>query len=201
MRELDERVEQLYSLARAGKCDVWRPSRVACAIFGPHAIALVPHQAQLGRLVGRRIYVRAGLPTQIEEWIIGHELGHYALSLTGREGLEAECDYIGAAIQMRRSIFAARMREVRHDFRTLAIDFATTQTSAAMRVGEISNRPIAVLTPTRVYTRGELAGMAAEHVRRLSAAPDVRKTELTDAPHRTALDASRHLRGKSSNPD
>jgi len=198
IQALESDVEKIYRLARSRKRDAWPPSRLAVTILGPTAIALVPGQLQLGRLVGSQIRVRAGLPAAITQWVIGHELAHFVRgpSCAGPDE-ETACDYIAAAVQMRWHVFAARLREVGHDYRQLALDFGTTETSAALRIGEVTGRPIAVVLPARVYARGELASMPDDRVRTLAAAPwpGVRKVRITDArDERTALDATRLLR-------
>jgi hypothetical protein len=193
VQELDEQVEQLYRLARGRAGEVWTPSRLAVAILGHQAIAVVPGLPQLGMLLGRQIRVREGLLPAIEEWAIGHELGHLIRGSTSSSQAEEDaCNYIGAAIQMRRAPFAKRFREVGNDYVRLARDFGTTETSAVMRIGEVTGRPVAVVLRHRIYARGELATLPERSVRALAFNPwpGVQKVELTDSRERLAVDAT-----------
>lgn len=74
-----------------------------------------------------------------------------------REGLadcEEAADYIGAAIQAPRQAFRARLRAVGQDMTQLALPFAITETSAALRLGEVEGLPLAVVAPKSVRVRG-----------------------------------------------
>lgn len=187
--ELEECVDRIYSRAGAGKHDVWHPSRLAIAVG--LAIHVVPGLYELGRLVNHQlIEVREGLPQWVTEWIIGHELAHFIRgSRHGDAREEAACDYIAAAIQMRRRVFIKRARELKRDIGQLAFDFAVSETSAALRLGETSGRAIAVVTRHRTYARGELAKATPSDLRTWAEEghPDIRRALLGDDPSRTLL--------------
>lgn len=136
------------------------------------------------------IAIRRGLPFPIEEHTIGHELGHWILQREGLSPLDVEgaCDYIGAAIQAPRDLFA---RVAHLSIRELARDFSITETSAALRVGEVTGRPVAVVAPERLRTRGEAFDWPPEESLRRSSRraqlPGLAKTRIFDAARRFAL--------------
>lgn len=187
-------VERIYREAGAGPDDVWRPSRIARALFGPDVLYLVPDvpgHAQLTRMHGGPVIaVRKGLSPAYRDHAIAHELGHWALELEGvphDEHTENACDFIGAALITRRRPFA---RVARHDYRQLALDFRTTETLVALRVGEVLNEPVAVVSPHLVRARGE--GWRSLQTIRLYAhetPAGLVKVRLHDEPQRVALHA------------
>lgn len=188
--ELDRLVEDLYARAHAGPWDVWRPSKLARALLGPTSLVLVPHLrelAQVSMVLGQSVIaVRSRLPAPIREWAIGHELGHWA-GLTD----ETECDYVGAAIQMRRRPFLNAQNSDRDAWLTHASRFCVTTTSAVLRAGETEGRPFVVVTPGRVYARGEAEWPAESTLRmwaRRGGGPGVRAAKLPDDPKRVVLE-------------
>jgi len=145
------------------------PSRIARRLFGDGSVMRIPNMRAMASLsmVGDAhvIAVRKSLPIEIAEHAVGHELGHWILNRNGYVGedIEAACDFIGAAIQARRKAFSRRVREVGHDFRQLSLDFEITETSAALRYGEVTGCPIAVLSPKAVRVRGSEWTWGEEH--------------------------------------
>jgi Zn-dependent protease with chaperone function len=181
-------VETLYRRARAGPGEVWRPSKMALALFGAPGVVFRAGIPELGWLArrgaSRVVVVQGGLSRPILEWVVGHELGHWVRGSAHGDPLEElRCDYIGAAIQMRRAVFLARAKAVKGNLAQLAFDFGTTQTSAALRLGELTARGVAVVLPERIYTRGSLTNEPHERLRRWSElpAPGLRRAVLTDA--------------------
>lgn len=184
-------VEELYRRARAAPGEVLWPSSLARRLPEIRGVVRVKGLHVLGRLVnGELIEVQDGLLAPIEEWIVGHELGHFIRgSNHGDPREEIICDYIGAAIQMRKRVFVKRAKEVGGDLRQLAIDFGVTQTSAAMRLGETRGQAIAVVTRSRVYARGELQKTHEGQLREWAryGHPSIRRALLEDDPSRTLL--------------
>lgn len=181
-------VERLYAKALAGPAEVWRPSKMALVLFGSPGVVFRAGIPELGWLArrgsSRVVVVQGGLSRPILEWVVGHELGHWIRgSAHGDPAEELACDYIGAAIQMRRSVFLARAKAVRGNLAQLALDFGTTQTSAALRLGELTTWGVAVVLPDRIYTRGSLAKEPPEKLRQWSRSglPGLRRAVLTDA--------------------
>lgn len=195
-REYDELVERIYRDAGCTTDDPRRPSYLARRILGPEAIVIIPGLPQLARtaLRGKRtfILVRAGLPATIEEWLAGHELIHvYRPNATPGELEEAICDYGGAALQMPHAVYRQRAQEVERSWAQLAHDFEVTQTSAAMRFGEVENAAVAIVTPRRIYRRGYDADDKTLRELSINGGPGVRRVLLSDSRQRAALDVEK----------
>ncbi len=186
---LEAIVEELYGRAGAERGDVWLPSQIARKLGirltrTPNAIA----RGALGRLGDTPVVsVRAGLPRAIEEWTIGHELGHW-MGLTRDE--ELACDFVGAAVQMRRRPFLRALNEHRDEWHRLGPLFRATSTSAALRAAELEERALAVVTPSRVYPR--LIQLSDLEIRRLArvGGPGLARTRLVDDRRRVVLEAT-----------
>lgn len=191
--DLETLAEAVYRLADWPDDESARPHQLAIRLFGPHAVRAVPNlieHASISALGDRTIIaVRKSLPKEYSRHAIAHELAHW---ICDREGvtcnsgdeLEVVCDYVGAAIHMRRGPFRRRIRDVGHEPRQLALDFGATATSAALRIGETDGVPLAVVTPSSVRARGPDswqwpdAGTIRAWTRR--DVPGVRKVALED---------------------
>lgn len=147
----------------------------------------------LGKVAGKTVIaVRASLPFARRQHVVGHELGHLLLAREGvpvEEQREEWCDYIGAAIQMPRAIFRRRAREAQCNWTQLALDFHVTETSAALRVAEVSGDPMAVVCPHRVYARGEAQWPEETTLRRWArhGGPGIKTARLWDDRRRTVV--------------
>lgn len=174
--------------------------RLARALLGASAIQRGPRPLHTTAALVRvgddwRIVLRRGLPTTYALFAIAHELGHWLL---GRHGLHVEdeeraADYLGGALLAPRRAFMAARRLVGEDLTALADAFATTETGAALRLGEVTGKPLAVVAPSMVRVRGpkEWAWPDESTLRRWARrpAPWLRKTILVDDPRRVVLDA------------
>lgn len=185
--ELDGIVEEIYGRAGAGPDDAWTPTKLARALG-----------VQLEREVGlpcRGVFLpgppptirtRSGLPRAIEEWTRGHELGH----MFGIEAWhERECDYVGAALQMRRRPFLRALAQHGDAWHVLARLFGVTSTSAALRAAELEGRALAVVTPQRVYPRAIYLPDRAIRTLALHGGPGIVRAPLEDDRKRIVLEA------------
>lgn len=145
---IERLVEDVCDRAGLDKFECPNPSEVARKL-GLSVVA-VRGLRTLGRTYDGVIEVRASLPCEISEWVIGHEIGH-----TAGLSRERDCDYFGAALQMRRAAFSAAVKAIGLDWEQLAALFGATPASVALRAGELFSVPIAVVTPSGVYARGE----------------------------------------------
>lgn len=121
--------------------------------------AIIRAGACLATLNGvRTICVRRGAVGNELRWLVAHELGHLALERERYVGEDVErlADAIAAAIiAPRRAVQRAR-REIGPAFVELGAAFGATPTSAALRWGEVTGEPVAVLAPARpVRVRGD----------------------------------------------
>ncbi len=186
--DLELVVEDLYRRAGASDADAWLPSRLARVLLG-RPVLTVPNlkaYASLSRVQDRDVIaVRRTLPSAIAEWAIGHELAHWA----GVED-EREANYVGAAILLRRRPFLRALYATEGDWAELAETFGTTSTSAVLRAGELEGRPLAVVTPARVYARGRAEWPDEGTLRRWArqGGPGVRRAKLRDDPRRVVLE-------------
>lgn len=196
----EQLVEEGYR--RAGIKDpsaVLLPGQLIRMRFGAESIAIVPgfewkaSVARSGR--GRVFSVSAELSLLERRFCLSHELAHVVCEEAGFTGpnLEEMCDYIGAAFQTRRKPFSNRVREVGANFRQLALDFGTTESWIALRYGEVTRQPLALVAPKTVRVRGRVWEWGTiDNVRRMAlhGARGVAKASLSDDPARVALLAS-----------
>ncbi len=170
--------------------------------LGPKAIErlhLVGNPAEVSRVGdGYRIALRHGLPPMHERWLLCHELGEWRLKMLGYDRsaeVEQTADAIAAALVLPRDAFRAALREHGRSFSRLAQYFMTTQTSAALRVGEVTGDFVAVVAPTHIHVRGDaelvvppehqLRGLA--NAKRLPRGAPVKRYPLTDDRRRRVL--------------
>lgn len=97
---------------------------------------------------------RASQPPASLRHTKAHELGHWAARVNGLEDTEANADLTAAAILMPPAAFRRRLRAVGIDPRQLALPFKVSETSAALRLGELERMPLALVAPATVRVRG-----------------------------------------------
>lgn len=113
------------------------------------------------------VAIRASLRGPERAFTVAHELGHWALQRFGvrtldRDQEEQWASALGACLLMPRRAFVGALTELEFDhlrnlcFAELGARFNVTQAAAALRLGETTGTPVAVVTPARVYGRGEL---------------------------------------------
>jgi len=192
--ERDNAASYLYRLARRDPHSPPGPVTLAIDLLERSDAVLEVDPSEVwghGELVpdGVRwqIHVSNALDPERFDFTVAHELAEWYLKRIGIRptdpvAKERCCDGIAAALIAPREAFQDSVREHGDDFADLAYDFRVTQTCAALRFGEVSNEPLAVVGPTvRVRGRAWRWGTDAD-VRRLAAAarPGLRKTQLTD---------------------
>lgn len=190
---------EIYQRAGVDPAEPEGPGALALALFGREAVAYVaPHRlvrdAAGGTLNGRwRIAVRRDLPPERETHAIAHEIAEWHLRRTCSERVERMADRLAAALVAPREALASVLRDVGEDYPAIARTFVTTQTSAAMRVAEVTGRPRVVVTRSWVFVRGRpwVWGASLEEVRALARSrarhPGLTRTRLRDRPERVVL--------------
>lgn len=190
--DLEGMADAVCALAGVDDEDQLYPSAIAKRLFGPGAVVASQGLRARGRLSLvdglHSITVRASLRREQMEHTVGHELGHWILRRYGVSEdpqVEIACDFIGAALVARRGIFrrAYRTRSIEQ----LAFDFGTTETLAALRIGETIGTPIAVISPQVVRVRGDVWEWPSEIEIRRGAPTGLKKTSFRDDPKRFAL--------------
>jgi len=172
--------------------------RIARLELGPDAIVRAPltisgPAATFWHKGLRRIAVKRGLAPPYLRFVVGHELGHHLLEREGYVGddIEAACDYLGAALMAPRAAVIAIYREHGLDFGAAASVAGSTQTWAALRLGEVLSMPLAAVSPQLVRVRGPEAWVWPEE-RTIRAwarrpGPGLRRVPITDGRGRLAL--------------
>lgn len=134
--------------------------QIARLLLGAHAIVrpalMIGAPAALIVVDGaRRIAIKKSVPLRYARFFVGHELGHLLLEEEGYVGedIEACCDYLGAALMAPRPAVRALQGAFGFDLPGIAEAVGSTQTWAALRIGEVLRVPLAVVAPT-IRVRG-----------------------------------------------
>ncbi len=172
------------------------PGQLIRLRYGVDSIAIVSGfewKASVTRVGRGRVFsVSDALSVLERRFCLSHELAHVVCEEAGFTGpnLEEMCDYIGAAFQTRLKPFSRRARELGANFRQLALDFGTTESWAALRFGEVTRHPLALVAPKTVRVRGRVWEWGTvDEVRRMAVhgARGLAKANLSDDPTRIAL--------------
>ncbi len=99
---------------------------------------------------------------------LAHELAHHACAHAGLPLPHDErfVAAVGACLTVPAVAFRRSMRRSSATS-DLALAFAVRETCVALRVGEVTGAPVAIVTPNRVYTRGEWEWPAEDVLRRM----------------------------------
>lgn len=135
---------------------------LARAVLGDDCFRYLPVNSMAGgavlcRVAGRWfIYVARTLTGHRLNHAVGHELGHVYCSRINYHPADEEqvADRIGSALCAPRDAFLAAHREHGAALRPLARRFTMSMASAALRLGETTEMPIALARADRVRIRG-----------------------------------------------
>lgn len=136
-----------------------------------------------------QIWLAPRLPEQHRAFAVAHEIAEWAHRHRETVGSEALCDATAAAVLAPRAAFAAIIGG-EPDFAALARAFRTTESCVALRIGEVTGRPMALVSPQTVRVRGDEWGWPdANAIRRMATRPtnDARAIRLGDDPKRTVI--------------
>lgn len=117
------------------------------------------------------IVVRRRLTFERLNWVVGHELGEWALRREGYEEDDREtiANGVAGALAMPQTIFARMFRANGFDLSWMAAEFIVPEGAVALRVGEVVGEPVALVTPKRIHRRDERNELPAnDDLRRLS---------------------------------
>lgn len=173
----DSEAPEMLGLARkllGASSVISLPSR---ALPGPAALVSVRGQ--------RRIYLRKGLNPKVLRWALAHELAHWALRIDSST-IENEdaCDALAACLVAPRSAYLRALRSIGQSYTKLASAFATSESCAALRLGEVTGTSLVLVTTKRVRYRGAEFGWPQEIRDRI---PGMRRTTLQDDRSRIVL--------------
>lgn len=137
----------------------------------------------------RMIWIAPRLAAVHRAHAIAHEIVEWMIPNAD----EATCDEAAAAILAPRRAFARALRDLGDDLPALADAFRTTESCVALRLGEVTGEPIALVSRRRVRVRGAAWGWPAEEdIRRIargSLPPELRAMRLQDDDSRVFLRA------------
>lgn len=202
MRELpagdyDKAAEVLYRAASLDPSEPASPLLLARRLLGEGAVRTVdvqtlPGHAALVRVGANwRIYLKRGAPPDRARFAVLHEIGHWLL---GTGASEDDCNRMAAALAAPRRAFFDAMSAHGRRFSRLARSFRTTESLVALRYGELTGAPLALVTPRKVRTRGDgFAWPSEPELRALASLPRVpglRKARLRDDPMRVVVRAT-----------
>lgn len=178
---------------------------VARSAFGPSGVATAMHRglvrdaALLWEYDRPIILTRPGLegdPPRLA-WCIAHELGEYILQCADYREADAElvANGLAAAMLMPRPVFARAFAEHGYEVGVLAEEFCAPQSAVALRIGEVCDVPMALVTPTRVHRRDAFEQLPDDATLYLLArVPRVpapfRRVEITDVRRVAAVAAA-----------
>jgi IrrE N-terminal-like domain len=196
--EIEGEAQVAYRAAGIDPYDTVSPIWLAKRLLGEQNVVAVyslmqPGGGCLARVNGTpRIYYRNRLPPERRDFVVAHELGHALLRDQAGDEAETElaCDAFAAAIIAPRGAYLAAVRAYGARYPKLARAFATTESLVALRFGEVTDEPLALLTPRSIRVRGSAYSWPdSDRLRQLAAMPrpGLRKTVLKDAVQRVAL--------------
>ena len=174
--------------------------RLARALLGVDSVDIVPPgvlkttRARLA-LVERRwtIFVRRQARAEMA-FGLAHEIGHWALRREGYRGDDEElcADYLAGALVAPRRAFLRAVGELGRDLPSLAERFGTSESLVALRYGESTSVPLALVRPGLVRVRSQLEFVWPDEatIVRWAAGRAPRglaKTRLTDDKRRVML--------------
>ncbi len=149
--------------------------------------------ARLARVGSQwRIYVRASFDDTAMRWLVAHECAEWILARENYRGTDIEQKAESLAARLIAPRPAARIAiDAGLDFQELAEAFGMSQSSAALRRGEVSREPTALITPEAVYLRGDDWAWgddtAIRQIATAASTPGIVRARCTDNVERTAL--------------
>lgn len=196
--DLEGDSEWLYRRAGVDCAAPAPPIWLAAQLLGAGCVLAVPALRQpggacLARVSGvARIYYRERLPPERRNFAVAHELAHWCLRDRAGEDVEQACDYLAAALIAPRRAFLKAVQKHGARFTRLAKAFATTESLVALRFGETTLEPLALVAPLSVRVRGSAYSWPSQSALRAIAAapkPRLRKAQLRDDARRLVLRA------------
>jgi hypothetical protein len=136
------------------------------------------------------VLLRMGLPVLTTRFDLAHEIVETRTEHLIGDGREAFCNATAACMLAPRRAYIRRLEETgEDDYGQMALPFRMTQTAAALRAAEVTGRRLCVVTPHRIYSRGQ-RWPEERRLRRWAQQdlPGLRKTRLTDDAQRLVLE-------------
>jgi hypothetical protein len=158
-REIERDAVEMFAAAKCNPSDGPGIAEVCRRLIGrgPEWAPLRSCEAAFCVLRGQpRVYVRRGTLPARARWLAGHELAHWWYRKHGANDvdLEERCDRLGAALVAPKPCVEGTIGRTT-DVRRIARDLATTESLAALRIGEVSGVPVALVSAGRIRVRGQ----------------------------------------------
>lgn len=167
---------------------------LAYAALGPRNVFAVPRMRVAARMRGDILEVRPSAWGTALGYRIAHELAewHLARAAWPADVIERYADRLGAALVVPRPALRAAIAQVGRHLPTLSLIFGTTESIIALRLGEVTGSPLALVTPRTVHARGEWEWPDTATVREWAKRPPpfVTRTVLGDDRRRVVLEAA-----------
>jgi hypothetical protein len=174
------------------------PVLLAYCLVGPDNLLRVPNLRVRARYVPARdtIEVRRGLPVLTEGYAIMHEVAerHLRFEIFGSEEVERQANALAAALLVPAPALRVALSLHGRTLPQLAGHLRTTESIVALRLGEVTGTPLALVASNWVQTRGDAYGWPDEPELRALArgvrhVRGIDRTELTDTGRRVLLSA------------
>jgi hypothetical protein len=194
--DIEGTAERVYREIGAEPTTALSPMKIARHVLGDGAVRLVPATAlpgvgSLARVRGQwLVFLREDAPLHAQRFVLCHELAH---RLLGPSATEHQCDALAAALLLPREAFLRALRQHRWRLAPMARVFCATESCVALRAGEVTTKPLALVTPRSVRIRG--AAFAWPSAAELQALPEtaklpgIRRVSLQDDRARRVLRA------------
>lgn len=151
-----------------------------------HHLEAPPGPVALARALGLRVVARHGvrgarLARETREiltaprlapaslcWLVAHEIAEWHLDEYVEPDREQACDSVAAALIMPRASFVDALASLGGSAASLPLvsqAFRTSQSVAGLRYGEVTGRPVALVTPSRIHVRGDAWGWPPHEAR------------------------------------
>lgn len=191
MWDVEGAVDYLYR--RAGQDVRWPNGPIALAMGLGLAVHRISCSGMPGhaRLTHSGIEVHTKAPLSRLSFAIAHEIAEWYLGMTRYTDGDAEryADGIAGAILAPRQAFRYAVEAIGHNWAQLSNMFLADETWALLREAEVSGRPLAVVTPGRIYTRSDAEWVwgNARLLARADTLPDGVSRYVFDGGRRVAL--------------
>jgi IrrE N-terminal-like domain len=187
---------EFYERVDKDPCEPESPFTLARLYLGPGCIERGRFSSPAVTFIAngrRRIALRRGIPIEYAAFYVGHELGHAVLEEAGyhEDDLEEQCNLFAAAIMAPRPAVMRLHRTFGYDLESIAGEVGSTETWAALRLGEVLHVPLVAIAPLTIRVRGPEEWVWPDEttlrgwVRRTP--PGIAKTRLTDDPRRVVF--------------
>jgi hypothetical protein len=157
-RDIERDAVEMFSAAKCDPCEGPAIAEVCRRLIGraPEWAPLRSCEAAFCILRGQpRVYVRKGIMPARARWLAGHELAHWWYQNHGlpAKNIEDRCDRLGAALVAPAPVVVDVLKRT-SDVRKVARAMATTQSLAALRMGEVAGVPVALVSGAHIRVRG-----------------------------------------------